>query len=121
MHFQNVYRAKSAHSCQNTHTTVGRWEVSPVFQGETCQLGTVVKPFKLQRPAALSHAGENQPVPFQVDLGCHWLHLEVGWDIIWRERQQERKRLSMFHSSRTCFWINILVSSKTTFLSTNPI
>jgi len=122
VHFLNVYRAKT---CRNTHTAVGSWEVSPVLQGETRQLCPIVKPFKLQGPAALSHAGENHTVPFQVDLGCHRLHLEVGWYIIWREkereRETERKRLSMFHPSRTCSWINILVIPETTFLSANPI
>jgi len=89
VHFLNVYRAKT---CRNTHTAVGSWEVSPVLQGETRQLCPIVKPFKLQGPAALSHAGENHTVPFQVDLGCHRLHLEVGWYIIWREKERERDR-----------------------------
>lgn len=32
---------------------------SPVLQREACQLCAVVQPFKLQRPAALRHAGQN--------------------------------------------------------------
>ena len=64
--------------------------VSPVFQGETCELSTVVDPLEFQGPAALRHAGQDQAVPLQVNLGLRRLHLEIRWDIIyWKEREKK--------------------------------
>lgn len=60
----------------------------PVFQGETCQFGAIIDPFEFKGPAALSHAGEDQTVPLQVNLGLRRLHLKIRWDIIyWKEKK----------------------------------
>lgn len=57
------------------------------------QLGAVVQPFELQGPAALSHAGQDQPVSLQVNLGLRRLHLKVRRDVIyWREERTGRGR-----------------------------
>lgn len=57
----------------------------PVLEREAGQLRVVVDPFELQRPASLSHAGQHQPVAFQMELAAHRLCLEVGRYIIWEE------------------------------------
>lgn len=54
----------------------------PVLQGELGQLSVVMKPLELQRPAALGHAREHQPVPLQVHLRPHGLRLEIGGHVI---------------------------------------
>lgn len=61
----------------------------PVLQREPGQLLIVVQPLELQRPAALSHAGEHQAVPFQMHLCAHWLRLEVWRHIICGETGTE--------------------------------
>lgn len=66
----------------------------PVLQREPGQLPVVVQPLELQRPAALSHAGEHQPVPFQMHLCAHWLRLEV-WRYIICGKQVQRHWLAL--------------------------
>lgn len=61
-------------------------ESSPVLQWEAGQLRAIVQPFELEWPAALCHAGQNQTVALEVHLGCHGLHFEVGWNIIYVKR-----------------------------------
>lgn len=64
---------------------LGQIVLSPVLEREAGQLRVVVDPFELQRPASLSHAGQHQPVAFQMELAAHRLCLEVGRYIIWEE------------------------------------
>lgn len=68
---------------------------SPILQRETSELGAIIDPFEFQGPAALRHAGKDQAVPLQVNLGLRRLHLKVWWDIIyWREMVKRKERKS---------------------------
>lgn len=66
---------------------------SPVFQGETCELAAIVDPFEFQGPAALCHAGQDQTVTLQMNLGLRRLHLKIRWDIVyWKEMEKEGEK-----------------------------
>lgn len=71
-------------------------DLSPVLQWEASQLGVVVDPFELQRPASFRHARQHQPVAFQMELTAHRLRLEVGRYIVCEEQRRLNEAAEKF-------------------------
>lgn len=64
----------------------------PVFAAVGGELTVVPDPLEFQRPAPFSQAGEHEAVPFQVDLGQARLRFEVGCNVIWDIKRQQREQ-----------------------------